>query len=160
MKRRTIAGSVIGTGLFAALILTAGPASSSDPSFSNPSPITFPDPGLSGPAAPYASTISVSGLSGVIADVNVTLKGLQHAFPDDVDVLLVAPGGQQSILMSDVGCGYPVTGVDLTLDDDAAASLPDSTAIPSTGSHAFKPTQGVSNACPNAFGGSFPAPAP
>ena len=42
-------------------------------------------------ASAYPSSVSFSNLSGKIADVNLTLDGFRHTFPDDVDVLLVAP---------------------------------------------------------------------
>jgi subtilisin-like proprotein convertase family protein len=118
--------------------------------FSNPAPITIPASGTSGPAAPYPSTINVSGLTGVVTKVTVTLNGFTHDYPDDVDVLLVGPGGQQCILMSDAGGGDDVSGVNLTFDDMAVVSLPDSTEIRSG---TYKPTNYGS---PD----NFPAPGP
>ncbi len=50
---------------------------------------------------------------------------MNHAYPDDVDVLLVAPNGQGAVLMSDAGGGVRAQGVDLTFDDSASAALPD-----------------------------------
>jgi subtilisin-like proprotein convertase family protein len=91
--------------------------------FTNPATITIP---VSGAANPYPSTIVVSGLSGTIGDVNVSLLGLTHTFPDDLDVLLVGPSGEQMILMSDVGGGTDVTGVNLLLDDQGASALSNS----------------------------------
>jgi len=104
--------------------------------FSNPAPITIPASGTSGPAAPYPSTINVSGLTGVVTKVTVTLNGFTHTFPADVDVLLVGPGGQQCILMSDAGGSAAVSSVNLTFDDAAAVSLPSSTLSSGT----YKPT--------------------
>src|SRR5918995_1993988 len=46
-------------------------------------------------ATPYPSTIDVTGLSGTITDVNLTLKGFSHAFPADVSVTLEDPHGNQ-----------------------------------------------------------------
>jgi subtilisin-like proprotein convertase family protein len=108
--------------------------------FSNPAAITIPAgaPGTtSGPASPYPSGISVSGLTGTIVDVDVTLTNYNHTWPDDVDVLLVGPGGQTVLLMSDTGSSLDVTGVTLTFDDGAASSLPDSTQI---ASGTYRPT--------------------
>jgi subtilisin-like proprotein convertase family protein len=116
--------------------------------FSNPAPITIPD---SGTATPYPSTINVSGLTGVVTKVTVTLNGFTHTWPDDVDVLLVGPGGQQCILMSDAGGSAAVSGVNLTFDDMAVVSLPDSTLITSG---TYRPT----NHPPNPD--NFPAPGP
>ncbi len=117
--------------------------------FSNPAPITIPS---SGTATPYPSTINVSGVptGHVITKVTVTLSNYNHTWPDDVDVLLVGPGGQQCILMSDAGGSVDAVNVNLTFDDAAAVSLPDSTAI-TTGT--YRPTNYVS---PD----NFPAPGP
>ena len=80
----------------------------------------------------------------------MTLTGISHTYPDDLDVLLVGPGGQKVILMSDSGGGADLNNVTLTFDDAAASNLADSTAILSG---TFKPTN-------FATGDSFPAPAP
>src|SRR5207247_9492258 len=60
--------------------------------FSNPAPITIPS---SGSASPYPSSINVTGLTGTVLKVTATLRQFGHSFPDDVDVLLVGPGGQK-----------------------------------------------------------------
>ena len=44
-------------------------------------------------------------MGGTISKVTVRLNNIAHTFPDDIDVLLVGPGGQTSILMSDNGLG-------------------------------------------------------
>ncbi len=56
-----------------------------------------------GPAATYPSNIAVAGLGGTITKVTVRLNCICHTFPDDIDILLVGPGGQDAIIMSDVG---------------------------------------------------------
>jgi hypothetical protein len=71
-----------------------------------------------------------------IKDVNLTLSGFTHTAPTDVDVLLVAPSGRSSIVMSDAGSGFPVSGIDLTLDDEAEMKLPENSTL-ATGT--FKP---------------------
>jgi hypothetical protein len=93
-----------------------------------------------GQATPYPATVNVSGLSGTITDLNVSLKGVSHTFPDDIEALLVGPGGQKVMLMADVGGGGDLNGVDLTFDDEAAGGLPDSAQM-RTGT--YKPTQGT-----------------
>jgi subtilisin-like proprotein convertase family protein len=100
-------------------------------------------------ANPYPSTIPVSGL-GAIGDVNVTLTDFSHALPDDVDALVVGPTGAAAMVLSDVGDNFTVSALDITLDDEAASSLPDSNLL-SSGS--FKPTDFVP-------GDPMPAPAP
>lgn len=57
-------------------------------SFSNPATITLPDSGGGvRPATPYPAPITVTGVSGNVTDVNVTLGGFSHSFPDDVSTL-------------------------------------------------------------------------
>src|SRR5919107_1865906 len=113
---------------------------------SNPGSISIPSQGQ---ATPYPATLNVSGLSGTITDLNVSLKGVSHTFPDDIEALLVGPGGQRVILMANVGGGGDLNGADLTFDDEAAGGLPDSAQI-SAGT--YKPT-GIGSI-------SIPAPAP
>ncbi|MEO6391776.1 MAG: VCBS repeat-containing protein, partial [Pyrinomonadaceae bacterium] len=76
-------------------------------------------------AATYASTITASGLTGAITDVNVTLTNFNHLNPDDVDILLVGPSGKSILMMSDAGGTPDAVGVNLTFDDAAAAVIPD-----------------------------------
>lgn len=116
-------------------------------SFTNAAAITILP---SGPATLYPSTISVSGVTGVVNQVSVRLNGFAHAFPDDVDVLLVSPSGHKVLLLSDAGGGHSVTNLNLTLADGNSA-LPDSAAL-TTGS--FSPTDYGTG------GDAFPAPAP
>ncbi len=80
--------------------------------------------------APYPSTLQVSGLPAA-TDVNVKLNGVTSDHMDDLNLLLVGPGGQQSILISDSGGSTDVSGINLTVDDEAAAPFPDSTEITS-----------------------------
>lgn len=104
-------------------------------------------------ATPYPATNTVTGLGGsVISKVTVTLHGFGHGFPSDVSVLLVGPQGQNSILMAQVGGSTrtPVTNLDFTFDDDAAANMPLESALTSG---TFKPTT-------NTFAFSYPSPAP
>ena len=85
-------------------------------------------------------------------DVNVTLEGFSHEFPDDVDVLLVGPAGQTVILMSDAGAAYAVTDVDLTFDNEASSFLSANNIL--TTGH-FLPTNVDAE-----DDDTFPAPAP
>lgn len=105
-----------------------------------------------GTASPYPSSIAVSGVSGTIRDVNVTLRGLSHPDPDDLDILLVGPTGLKTMLMSDAGGTTGVSGAVITFDATAAVSIPDSTAITSG---AYKPTNYTSSRFD-----AFPPPAP
>ena len=109
-----------------------GPASVAD--HRNTIPIVIP---REGKAAPYPSTIEVSGIAGGIADLNVVLRGFSHPAPHDVDALLVGPRGQTAVVMSDVGVGVGVTNLTLSLDDQADAGLPTNAGLTSG---RFKPT--------------------
>jgi uncharacterized repeat protein (TIGR01451 family) len=114
--------------------------------FSNTAAITIPD---SGSATPYPSTINVSGVTGLVGRVTATLSNFTHTFPQDVDVLLVAPGGQRSFLMASAGAPF-ASGVNVTFDDGAASAIPQNGSI-SSGS--YRPASYGS-------GNSLPAPAP
>ncbi len=96
--------------------------------------IAIPD---HGPGSPYPSAINISGLDGVVTKATVTLKGLTHSFPRDVNVLLVSPAGSKVLLMSHTGGGYSVTNLNLTFDDSVTNTLPSSSSL-ATGT--FKPT--------------------
>ena len=76
------------------------------------------------PASPYPSTISVAGLTGVVSRVALTLLGVTHTFPGDIDALLVGPAGQAVLFLSDAGGTFDLTNVMLRFEDGAAASLP------------------------------------
>jgi len=137
-------------------MIKVGLTVSTTTSFSNPTPILIPGIGTGAftgaPAAPYPSTINVSGLTGTVSKVTVQLINFNFEFfPDDADILLVGPGGQKMLLMSDVGEGFSVVNANLTFDDAAPAPI-GATVI----SGVFKPTN-VSQAPTD---DSFPAPAP
>jgi len=129
------------------IAVTVTISGSTSGSFSNPALITIPSSGI---ASPYSSNITVSGLVGTIVDVNVTLHGLTHAFPGDIDILLVSPSGQSVILMSDVGGASGVTNLDLAFDDSAASIL---TVSDELVAGTFRPSNVDTNDV-------FPAPAP
>ena len=116
--------------------------------FCNTGQLTVP---ALGAAQPYPSNITVSGLSGTITEVSVALNGVSHAVPIDLDVLLVAPGGSNLLLLSDAGGTAPVSGVNLVFDDDAANFVASSAMTSGT----FRPTD-----IGSAGSDSFPAPAP
>ena len=79
------------------------------------------------PSTLYPSVIQVSNFrrGSTVTDVNVVLHGFTHTFADDVDIMLMAPDGSSTILMSDVGDPSSSTGLSLTIDDQAATPLPD-----------------------------------
>jgi len=120
--------------------------------FSSGGSVTIPGvaPGSTsaGAGAPYPSTIVVSGLPTNAIIKSVTVKGVRHSFPDDLDILIQSPTGTNVVLMSDVGGSSDVTGQNYTFDDAAAAGMADA-ALNATGT--YKPTN---------FGASDTYPAP
>lgn len=92
---------------------------------------------LFGAGTPYPSTITVSNFSGVVRQVTVTLTNLAHTYPDDIDILLVGPGNQRSLLLSDVGGSVPVSGITLVLADAATNDIANSGPLVSG---TYKPT--------------------
>ncbi|MBE2182462.1 MAG: putative Ig domain-containing protein, partial [Anaerolineae bacterium] len=105
--------------LFGALLVQ--PVFAATNVFSNTGSISIP---YFGNADPYPSTISVSGITDTVTDVNVTISGMSHTYVPDIDILLVGPGGQNVMLMSDAGGSRGVDNITLTLDSDALESIP------------------------------------
>lgn len=106
----------------------APPPGGGTQTFSNHTAVSIPD---NANGSPYPSTINVTGMSGVISKVVVKLNGLNHTYPDDLDILLVGPGGQKVMLMSDAGSGADLVNVNLTFDGAVSTSLPNSSQISS-----------------------------
>jgi hypothetical protein len=102
------------------------------------------------PVSPYPSNVTVSGLGSSVNSVQVILNNVNHTWPDDLDILLVGPGGQKALLMSDAGGSNDLINVNLTFQDGAPA-LPDSAQI-TTGT--YSPTDFEVGT------DTFPAPAP
>jgi subtilisin-like proprotein convertase family protein len=118
--------------------------------FANNTPINLPNgqPGTtSGPAGPYPSTIQASGLTGN-KTIKVEITGVTHSFPGDLDFLLVGPGGQKYIMLSDSGGGTAVSNLTFSLSDSAPTAVPASWTAGN-----FKPFNAGAN-------DGFAAPAP
>ena len=60
----------------------------------------------------------------------MTLHGITHECPSDLDVLLVSPEGQAVMLMSDNAICNSVDDVDITFDDEAFVLLPSEGSAP------------------------------
>ncbi|HEX8735810.1 MAG TPA: M36 family metallopeptidase, partial [Pyrinomonadaceae bacterium] len=82
----------------------------------------------------YPSNVTVSGLTGNRV-IRLSLQGLTHTLPSNIDILLVGPGGQKFMVMSDVGGSDDVLNINLTLMDAATETLPASLLASGT----FKP---------------------
>jgi hypothetical protein len=126
--------------------IATGALASETGGFSNPGALVLP---AEGTAAPYPSTISVSGMPGRIVDLRVTLHGFGHTFPDETGFALVGPGGAALAFMDGPNGGTDAAGLELTLADGAATQLPVSGALTSG---TFRPMA--------EYDDLFPAPAP
>jgi hypothetical protein len=107
----------------------------------------------SGPAGPYPSTISVSGLTGGKTIV-LELTTINHTWAGDADMLLEGPGGQKYIVYSDAFDASNRTGTvsgNIVLRDSAAA-VASNTAQFTPGT--YRPTNHGAN---DAFAGPAPA---
>jgi subtilisin-like proprotein convertase family protein len=152
LERSFISQLLIIAFLFFASTATA----SAQATFTNPAPITIADSNAPPtPANPYPSGIIVRGLaSGAITKVTVSLKGFSHAFPDDVDIILVSPNGVSFVLFSDLGGTTGVNNLHMTLDDEAKSVLPDAGPLVSG---TFRPSNvGIADTFPGT-GVSHPA---
>ncbi len=105
-------------------------------------------------ANPYPSPLQISGLNGTsVLDVNVVLHDLSHGRPVDLGAILVAPSGRGVAVMYKAGGNLPVTNAVITIDDQAARSMPYMVGETlATGT--FKPSIYDNPA------GAFPTPAP
>ena len=106
----------------------SGPVTNVNFTFALPATHTFSNTNLItisnvGPANPYPSEINVSGVTGLVDRVTVTLTKMNHTFSRDIDILLVDPTGQKVLLMSDAGGENPLNNVILTLDSSASTAL-------------------------------------
>lgn len=107
-------------------------------------------PGSSGGiGGPYPSAIAVAGLpTGGVYVSSVSINGISHTWPADIDMVLQSPSGQNVILMSDVGGSTDIVGANLVFSDAAATGL-----VSPIVSGTYKPT--------NTSGpDNFPAPGP
>lgn len=97
------------------------------------------------------STITVSGLKAPIADVDVSLNVLTFPTTGGMDVLLVGPGGQKALILSDTG--RVAASDSLTFSDEAPERVAyDEDLVSGT----FQPTDDDFTLVPDIFA----APAP
>lgn len=72
--------------------------------------------------SPYPARLKIEGGDGSITSVQVIVR-LSHTFPDDIDLAIVAPTGQATVLMSDA-CGGDPNLADTTFVFSSAAPAP------------------------------------
>lgn len=101
-------------------------------------------------ALPYPSTINVTNLAGVVTKATVTLTNFSHTHPNDVDIVLAPPGGQNMLILANDGGANAINNVMLTLDDGAATPVP-ATGTIVTATYRPNPVLPVA---------AFPSPAP
>lgn len=82
-------------------------------------------------ASPYPSVITMSGVSGVLNGVSITLSNFTHSYPSDVSVMLTSPDNRKALLMSKCGGGVSVKNATLTFRDSATTVLSDTALIAS-----------------------------
>ena len=122
--------------------------------FTNSNSITIPNSASAfGAASLYPSPITVSGVGPQLTGISIKLNNFSHFYPADVDILLVGPGGQNVMLMSDVGTFFPVSNLTFTFDNVSGTSMPSGSQL---ASGTFTPT----NFDPVGDVDGFPAPAP
>lgn len=108
-----------------------------------------------GLANPWPSCACVTGKTGLITKVTVTITNFYHSFPSDIHALLMGPDGTVIYLFGHCGDGFPIgncsngypigsvfcngviVGPVITFDDAAASNLPNAAQIVSG---TFKPT--------------------
>ncbi len=83
------------------------------------------------PSEPFPSVKFVSGMTGLVTKVTVSLFGFAHNWPSDVVMVLKSPDGTTCAVMAHVGDGgfAVVTPIDLIFDDAAGSMLPASGLI-------------------------------
>lgn len=105
-----------------------------------------------GVASPYPGTINVTGLTGQKV-IKLQLNDLNTTYPGDMDWLLVGPGGQKFVFMSDAVASFAAqSGATLTIHDGAANAMPATGATVNLNGE-WKPTN-------HTAGDAFAAPAP
>ncbi len=106
--------------------------------FSNPASITIPDDGVTG----VTSNISVSGMPGPISSLTLTLNNLTTPRPQHMDMLLVGPGGQKFVFLSDAGgqnAASASSNVTMTFSDASAVVIPQGAPTAQFTSGTFRP---------------------
>ena len=118
--------------------------------FSTNVSVLLPGAGTKGNAGEFPLPLSISGVQGIVEKVTVQLKDLTHSFVDDLDILLVGPGGQNVILLSDASAGAMASRLQISFSDDGLT-------FPGVGTLASGEYQTVNG---GANGDSFPVPGP
>jgi subtilisin-like proprotein convertase family protein len=117
MRPYSWAATAVMAGLL--FVVPAGVAAQAVTTFTNPNAILIND---NVPATPFPSSLVVSGLSGAVVKVTVTLRNYSHTFGNDVSVWLVGPGNAAILLLGRAPSGG-LSNVTLSFDDCAPRAL-------------------------------------
>ena len=98
--------------------------------------LTFSDPGgvltiTDATTVSRSFDLTTFGLWARVKSLSITLTGLSHTFPDDLDFLFVGPDGTNLEFWSDAGGGTAISNQNYTIRDSASLVLPDSGSIAS-----------------------------
>ncbi|MEG4209656.1 DUF4347 domain-containing protein, partial [Microcoleus sp. S13_B4] len=117
-------------------------------------------------ATPYPSAIDVSGVTGKVDSVTITLNNVQtsnsvNGGPQNINLLLVGPEGQNVVLMSHVPYEL-LNNVTLKLDDNAASFLYNfsNSTVPTITSGNYKPSNYSANGFRDIYPLTLPGPTP
>jgi uncharacterized delta-60 repeat protein len=117
--------------------------------FSNTNTIVFsilPPANPPAIASPYPSTITVTNVGGVLVGASVTLTNFTATSPHALDVLVVSPAQQDTLIMANVGTANAgQNNLTLTFSDAALNYLPmvteTNSVVTPIPSGSYKPTQ-------------------
>jgi subtilisin-like proprotein convertase family protein len=112
------------------------------PAYLDVSPLSMRIPAsgsTNGPAERYPATLRVFNQPTNLTSVQVTLYGLTHSHPTNLDILLVSPLGKPVMLMSGVGGTNTVTSATLVYLQSGSMP-PSSSAIPSGVTSSYEPS--------------------
>lgn len=132
MSKKILVGA---TALASALVVAPAAGAAVTVTFSNPAPITINDATVAGApvgANPYPSTLTVpavpalpiSGSRQLRAWVkSVTLHGVTHSSPADIDAKLTGPAAA-TVLLDNAGGTSPVSDATLNFESNGASPVP------------------------------------
>jgi hypothetical protein len=112
-----------------------GSAQGGSPEYSAPGSVT--PAADSGVAVPYPDGVTDPQSLGIVRRTGVRISSPQHAQASDLDILLVAPGGEKIMLMSDAGGPTPLASTELSFQ---AGRPPLTTGAIPSGSPVVGPT--------------------
>lgn len=128
-------------------------------------PNTNPDSSAPVVASPYPIGITVSGMSGAVSGMTVNIVGWNFpgSYPDSLQLMLVAPGGSQALVIFAGNCGdnqQSLSNFNLTLSDSGSTVPPSGYNVDCTNNATYKPYVNASlipnGPCPT-FAGATPS---